>query len=433
VTRPPGPPPVMLPEPALTWFRLHAGITVIDFPLHTWPATRTWAATMWPDRRAPGGWVRHLWEPSPNGRGFIPAVVELGDVIQFGVEPVPAGRKEEHPPAPAACWHGYLHAVQHDSLLLHGPYPEPRDAYAAAQHALLARIHQGAASPGPANTRDPGLPIPAVSRAPVAPAQPPATVSLAFNGDTAIVGDPVHGWLVVSSEGLLAAMAHRPHELAERLRPHVPGLTGREPAVTLAALSAKHLGHLASARIYTPSHPTPALPTTATTARTTTARTTAGTTIRAHPRQGGHAVTTPPPDPAGPPEPTGHGQTGQPGNPAAGPPPDWDIGVLDHPVVLDVPDQLPPDPRPLLDAAIAAMVATAAGDAAATYRIGELARAGVVALRTSHGSFQLRESLLGWILVRGWGDPDPVDLAEAARFRAHRLARERRTGCAGAP
>ena len=252
-----------LPEPALTWFRLHAGTTVIDFPLHAWPATRTWAATMWPDWRAPGGWARHLWEPSPHGRGFIPAAVELGDVVQFGVEPVPAGRKGAHPPAPTAYWHGYLHAVQPDSLLLHGPYREPRDAYAAAQHAMLAQIHQGPVPPGSATMRDPRLPGPGVSRAPVAPAQPPATVSLAFNGDTAVVGDPMHGWLVVPSEDLLAAMAHRPQELADRLRPHVPGLTGRAPPVTLAALAAKHLGHLASARIYTRSEPTSALPTSA--------------------------------------------------------------------------------------------------------------------------------------------------------------------------
>ena len=144
-------------------------------------------------------------------------------------------------------------------------------------------------------------------------------------------------------------------------------------------------------------------------------------------------MTTTPPDPTGPAEPTRRGQAGQPDNPAAAMQPDWDIRVLDHPVVIDVPDQLPPDPGPLLEAAIAAMIVTVAGDAAATHRVGELARAGVVALRTSIGSFQLRESLLGWILVRGWGDPDPVDLAEAAQLRARRLARERRTGCAGSP
>src|SRR6266540_4497565 len=87
VTLPPEPPPqAPLSEPSLTWFRLHAGSTVIDFPLHAAPGTRTWAATMWPDRRAPGGWARYPWEPSPLSRGFIPAAVELGDVIQFGVE-----------------------------------------------------------------------------------------------------------------------------------------------------------------------------------------------------------------------------------------------------------------------------------------------------------------------------------------------------------
>jgi hypothetical protein len=106
--------------------------------------------------------------------------------------------------------------------------------------------------------------------------------------------------------------------------------------------------------------------------------------------------------------------------------PDWDVGVLARPVVLDVPDLLPADPDPLLTAAVAAMAATAFGDPQAPDRVAELGRAGVVALRTSSGSFELRESLIGWLLVRAWGDPDPADLAAAAELRAERLAAERR-------
>jgi hypothetical protein len=108
------------------------------------------------------------------------------------------------------------------------------------------------------------------------------------------------------------------------------------------------------------------------------------------------------------------------------PEPDWDIRVLERPVVLDIPDQLPADPNPLLAAAVAAMTATVFGDPAAADRVAELGKAGVVALRTSSGSFELRESLIGWLLVKAWGDPDPADLAAAAALRAVELAQERR-------
>jgi hypothetical protein len=113
--------------------------------------------------------------------------------------------------------------------------------------------------------------------------------------------------------------------------------------------------------------------------------------------------------------------------------PAWDVRVLDRPVILDVPDRLPHDPDPLLSAAVAAMSATAFAAPDAPDRVGELGRAGVVAVRTSAGSFELRESLLGWLLVHASGDPDPTDLAAAARVRAQRLAGERRDGCGATP
>jgi hypothetical protein len=120
-------------------------------------------------------------------------------------------------------------------------------------------------------------------------------------------------------------------------------------------------------------------------------------------------------------------------DPETVPCPDWDVRVLDRPVVLDVPELLPDNDDPLLSAAVAAMLATVEGDLTAADRIAELGRAGVVALRTVAASFELRETLLGWVLVRGWGDPDPADLAVAARLRAARLAVERRRGCGGSP
>jgi hypothetical protein len=111
---------------------------------------------------------------------------------------------------------------------------------------------------------------------------------------------------------------------------------------------------------------------------------------------------------------------------------DWDTRVLDDPVVLDVPDQLPAQPDKLLTTAVDAMSATMAGHHDASDHVAALAHAGVVAVRTSSGSLELHETLLGWVLVRAWGDPDPADLAVAARLRAHQLARERRDGC-GSP
>jgi len=128
-----------------------------------------------------------------------------------------------------------------------------------------------------------------------------------------------------------------------------------------------------------------------------------------------------------PPHPRPHGDA------APNEAPDWDVRVLDRPVILDVPDRLPADLDPPLAAAVAAMVATVFDDPTAPDRVADLGRAGVVALRTSAGSFELRESLAGWLLVRAWGDPDLLDLAVAARLRADRLAGERRRGCGDPP
>jgi hypothetical protein len=105
--------------------------------------------------------------------------------------------------------------------------------------------------------------------------------------------------------------------------------------------------------------------------------------------------------------------------------------VLDRPVVRDVPARLPADLDPLVGAAVAALLAVIDGEGDASDRIGELARAGVVAIRTTHGALAPTETLLGWVLVRTWGDPDAASLAAAARLRASRLARERRQGCGG--
>jgi hypothetical protein len=234
--------PTTIPStPKMTWFRLHAGTTVIDFPLRGTANSRTWIATMWPDARAPGGWARHAWQPGPGGRGFVPSVVELGDVVQFAVQHTPEGRD----PSGTTYWHGYLHAVRPDSVLIHGPYPSPHEAHAAAQLALVEQINAPPSLPGtPQSSRSAvGIELTPTATRGVAttPAQPPATVSVAFHGQQATIGDPLHGWLVVDTSRLLAAMAYPPDQLADLLRPALPHLDGREPPLTLAALAAAHL------------------------------------------------------------------------------------------------------------------------------------------------------------------------------------------------
>lgn len=224
----------------LTWFRLHAATTVIDFPLHSPTATRAWVATMWPDTRIAGGWQRQFWQPGPAGRGFVPAVVELGDVLQFGIEHAPSpGAKHTDPPQ-VSLWHGYLHAVNNDSVLIHGPHPSPRHTLAAAQDALIQQIHHSAHTPtGPTtpgrsthlNSAHPG--------AAITPAQPPTAVTVAFDGANATVGDPHHGWLVVPTDQLMTAMTRPPTDLTRLLTGRVH-LTGREAPLTLAALTAHH-------------------------------------------------------------------------------------------------------------------------------------------------------------------------------------------------
>ncbi|WP_322779379.1 hypothetical protein [Frankia sp. Cas4] len=105
--------------------------------------------------------------------------------------------------------------------------------------------------------------------------------------------------------------------------------------------------------------------------------------------------------------------------------PAWDTTVLDTATIIDIPDRLPEQPDPHLRLALAAMTSQAAGHPDTTIRVARLAHAGIVAIRTSIGCFEIRELLDGWLLVHHPGDPDPTDLAAAALLRARRLARTR--------
>ena len=59
---------------------------------------------------------------------------------------------------------------------------------------------------------------------------------------------------------------------------------------------------------------------------------------------------------------------------------------------------------------------------AANAAIHELALSGVVAMTTSDWVFEVRETLLGWVLGATRGTPDVADLALAASIRGRRLA-----------
>jgi hypothetical protein len=250
-TLPPPAPAVTWPEPSVKLFRVHADTVVIDLPLLPSPGELAWAATMWADPREEHGWARRAWQPGPHGRGFVPATMELGDVVEFGAAAPSARdpRARSRPSGPRPRWYGYVHAVAPEGLLLRGPYPGPGQAHAAAQRALLTWA-QAAQQAGV------GVEAPhGESAAAIEPAQPPATVTVNFHEQTATIGDPRHGWLTVPADRLAAAMTRPPDELAAMLRPHLPTLCGQEPPITLAALAARHIpGHL---RPTTPGSPPP--------------------------------------------------------------------------------------------------------------------------------------------------------------------------------
>lgn len=65
---------------------------------------------------------------------------------------------------------------------------------------------------------------------------------------------------------------------------------------------------------------------------------------------------------------------------------------------------------------------------AATHTFATLADTGIVAIRTPAGTFELLETLHGWILVATRGTPDPHDLATAAAMRHARLETRRSHG-----
>ncbi|ONH22557.1 hypothetical protein [Pseudofrankia asymbiotica] len=252
---PAGPPPRTGPvwwnlPPRLVACRLHPTGVLLDVPVTGANGTQIVVSTAWPDPNAPSSWTHQRWRPSPAGRGYdIPRLTELGDVVaitEWDTVTTPATvlppahrglrRREptvlpaEHHPVAHATWWGYIHAIDTDALILHGPFPTPVAAYSAAQQAYLRKLQ-------------PGHTQPATRAAPVQPATPPATVSVTYNGPNTTVGDPTHGWLTVPTDRFHNAIAVPTHQLHTLLRPHhgdLPPTTAHSTLAALAALAARH-------------------------------------------------------------------------------------------------------------------------------------------------------------------------------------------------
>jgi hypothetical protein len=228
-------------QPRLKVCRLHPAGILLDLPFTAPPGSQVSAATFWPESTSPNGWAHRYWDRGPDRRGFVvPQVGDLGDVVGFAAfHHTPDGQpsaawKHQTRMVKALEWWGYLHAVEDGALVLHGPHPHIGAAHAAAQHALLAHIHQGPGGGAPAGAGEFG------AGTPREPAQPPAAPTVSWHGRTATVGDPRFGWLHVDAGGLAAALSLPPDRLAAVLADRVPGLDGTEPPVTLAALAALH-------------------------------------------------------------------------------------------------------------------------------------------------------------------------------------------------
>jgi hypothetical protein len=263
-----------LAGPRLKVARLHPSGVLLDLPFTPPPGAAVHVATFWPEPTGTDGWAFVNWERGPHGRGVqLPQIIDLGDVVGFRAvshPQLPAGPGPADGPDPAAPpshvhvidWWGYLHAVERGALVLHGPHPTLPAAYAAAQHALAAQIWSQAPTNAAAN-RNPagGLDThPGRDRAWREPAQPPASVSVTWHGETATVSDPRHGWLHVDSDDLAAALTLRSDDLLRSLRSLNLGVDGNEPPATLAALAALHLPELPNIRTSAPPGPPPLAP-----------------------------------------------------------------------------------------------------------------------------------------------------------------------------
>jgi hypothetical protein len=210
---------------------------MIDTPLIPPPGSQPWAAVLWPDPRAAGGWGRAMMTPGSNGRGFAADRLTPGDVVEFGADyRRQTGRK--HFEMVPHRWYGVVMATAHNHVVGVGPFPGPEPARQFADRALQVwRQSVLADTPGLPQLPAPALPSGRTGQTPA--------VEVRTNGEVTRVNDPTHGRLVVDAAVFGAAMATDTAELVGLLRDaHAdsgqPELTGAEPKATLAALVARH-------------------------------------------------------------------------------------------------------------------------------------------------------------------------------------------------
>ena len=102
--------------------------TLLDLPITPGVDTRLWVATIWPDTTQPSGWGRHVWAPSPHGRGWtIHPLTHLGDVIEFGADSSAAKVR----------WYGYVADADETSIDLVGPFPSAAETQADGSMSLM--------------------------------------------------------------------------------------------------------------------------------------------------------------------------------------------------------------------------------------------------------------------------------------------------------
>ncbi|MBL7487450.1 hypothetical protein I6A60_24655 [Frankia sp. AgB1.9] len=228
--------------------RLDASGVLRDLPVAVPQGAQLRMATYWSEPRSVDGWAQRAWSRGPDGRGFvIPAVTGLGDLLAISavrpsIRPVPVARGARgflsprtvgDPAAPAnliflGTWFGYLHTVESDALVLHGPFGNADAAHAAAHRGLQRKLRAPALAPS--NLAGPP---------PHHPRQVSAGVTLTVEGPTATIGDPVFGQLKVSTEQLLAALAIPAEDLRALLHRRYGDLPTATSQATLAALAAR--------------------------------------------------------------------------------------------------------------------------------------------------------------------------------------------------
>lgn len=124
------------------------GQTLVEFPFVVVAGATPWAASIWPDPGAAGGWGREIWTYDRIRRGWtIPPSCTYGTVVELGAAPRSRRRRRT---GTHAAWYGV--ALVHDLhwLICTTPFSHPNDAHAHSRrlldghrHGVIARYDSG--------------------------------------------------------------------------------------------------------------------------------------------------------------------------------------------------------------------------------------------------------------------------------------------------